>query len=248
MRLPVSLALPGRPLEGAGNGASRGMAAAPHRGDRTRLTERSAFCAQPPIRSARRAAVHWKPSQNAIILALRNPNPNESPDMPENEMDRLWAPWRIDYVSIADKDEGCFLCAAASSEADREHLVVMREQQCMCVINRWPYNNGHLMVAPLAHKANLSDFSDEEMLAMVRMLQRCKEMLAEVMQPAGFNIGANLGAAAGAGVATHLHWHIVPRWVGDTNFMSVVADTRVIPQSLDSLWEMLRSLAQDEQG
>lgn len=157
-------------------------------------------------------------------------------------MDQLWAPWRIGYVSRADKEQECFLCRAAEAADDREHLVLWRAAGAFCMLNRWPYNNGHLMVAPLAHKADLSELSDAELLEQMRMLQRCRDNLAAAIKPAGFNIGLNMGKAAGAGVAGHIHWHIVPRWEGDTNFMPVIADTKVIAQSLDALWELLREV------
>jgi len=157
-------------------------------------------------------------------------------------MDRLWAPWRLDYVSMDDKEEGCFLCRAAEDPArDHELYVLWRGQSCFCVANRWPYNNGHLLVAPVEHKADLEDLTEEELAEQLAMLRRCRRNLAAVMAPDGFNIGVNLGQAAGAGVPGHLHWHIVPRWAADTNFMTVTSDARVIPQSLESLWEMLRA-------
>ena len=155
-------------------------------------------------------------------------------------MEQLWAPWRINYVSRADKERGCFLCEAAQATDDRRSLVLWRERSSFCMMNSWPYNNGHLMVAPLAHKADLTDLSDDELLEHMQLLRRCRDNLVAAIRPAGFNIGLNLGKAAGAGVPGHMHWHIVPRWEGDTNFMPVVADTKVIAQSLDSLWELLR--------
>ncbi|MFO7956115.1 MAG: HIT domain-containing protein [Candidatus Brocadiia bacterium] len=156
-------------------------------------------------------------------------------------MDRIWAPWRIDYVSQPRKDsEGCFLCAAAQRNRDEEDLVLWRGTHSLCVMNRWPYNNGHLMIAPLTHTADLADLSDEVLLEQMRMLRRARKVLGEVLSPDGFNVGINLGAAAGAGLADHLHWHIVPRWNGDTNFMPVLAETKVIPQSLTELWRLLR--------
>jgi len=154
-------------------------------------------------------------------------------------MDQLWAPWRLSYVSVPDKDSGCFLCEAAGASNDREKLVLWRGAACFCMLNCWPYNNGHLMVAPIAHKADLTELSDAELVEQVQLLRRCQQNLTAALHPAGFNIGLNLGKAAGAGVAGHMHWHIVPRWEGDTNFMPVVADTKVIPQSLGSLWELL---------
>lgn len=156
-------------------------------------------------------------------------------------MDQMWAPWRIDYVAQPDKEaEGCFLCRAARAEEDRPHLVLWRGSHCLTVMNRWPYNNGHLIIAPLEHRPDLSDLSDEALLEQMQMLQRCRRNLGAVLDPAGFNVGLNLGAAAGAGLPGHLHWHIVPRWEGDTNFMAVLADTKVIPQSLHDLWDLLQ--------
>lgn len=155
-------------------------------------------------------------------------------------MDRLWAPWRLEYVSRADKENGCFLCEAAQATDDGEKLVLWRGRTAFCLLNCWPYNNGHLMVAPLAHMADLTDLSDDELLEQMQFLRRCRRNLEAAINPAGFNIGLNLGKAAGAGLAGHLHWHIVPRWEGDTNFMPVLADTKVIPQSLHALWELLR--------
>ena len=161
---------------------------------------------------------------------------------PLESMDQIWAPWRIDYISQLDKEQGCFLCAAADCAEDKERLVLWRTEHCVCLLNRWPYNNGHLMVAPIEHKADLADLTDQELLEQIHMLRRCKENLTEAMHPDGFNVGLNLGAVAGAGLPGHMHWHVVPRWQADTNFMPVVADTKVIPQSLEALWELLRQV------
>ncbi|MHC4479503.1 MAG: HIT family protein [Planctomycetota bacterium] len=155
-------------------------------------------------------------------------------------MDQLWAPWRLEYVSRPQKGNGCFLCEAAEAPDDREKLVLWRGRSCFCVLNFWPYNNGHLMVAPLEHKADLAEMGDEELLEHVQLLRRGQQALSDVLQPSGFNIGLNVGKASGAGLPGHLHWHVVPRWEGDTNFMPVLGGTKVIPQSLSSLWELLR--------
>ncbi|MFW6118764.1 MAG: HIT family protein [Planctomycetota bacterium] len=166
--------------------------------------------------------------------------------MDRANMDRIWAPWRIDYVSQPQKDsDGCFLCAAAQRNRDEEDLVLWRGAHSLCVMNRWPYNNGHLMIAPLTHTADLADLSDEVLLEQMQMLRRARNVLGDVLSPGGFNVGINLGAAAGAGLADHLHWHIVPRWNGDTNFMPVLAETKVIPQSLTELWRLLREAEAD---
>ncbi|MCD6416209.1 MAG: HIT domain-containing protein [Planctomycetes bacterium] len=162
-------------------------------------------------------------------------------------MERLWAPWRISYVKQPDKSEGgCFLCKAAAQEPGSGNLVLFRGESSFCLLNRWPYNNGHLMVAPLAHKSDLAELTPGEMLEQMEMLKRCKRLLEGALAPAGYNVGLNLGGAAGAGLATHLHWHIVPRWEGDTNFMPVLADTKVIPQSLEQLLELLREADNEE--
>lgn len=156
---------------------------------------------------------------------------------------QLWAPWRLAYIVTTKEPDpgGCFICRYRDERRDAENLVVARGTSCMTVLNRFPYNNGHLLVAPLKHKATLADLDDEEMLECMHQLRRMTEALTRVFSPDGFNIGLNLGKAAGAGLPGHLHWHVVPRWNGDTNFMSVIADTKVVPQSLAALYELLTS-------
>lgn len=156
-------------------------------------------------------------------------------------MQRLWAPWRMEYIEQVDDDEGCFLCAAAESEDEREKLVLWRNDLCFSLLNRYPYNNGHLLISPYQHTGEMEELGTEQMAAQMEMLQKCRRILKEVMAPDGFNVGLNLGRSAGAGLVDHLHWHIVPRWGGDTNFMSVTGQTKVIPQSLEELWEQLRA-------
>jgi len=155
-------------------------------------------------------------------------------------MDRLWAPWRMEYIEQVDRPKGCFLCRAAETDDERAALVLWRSESCLAVMNRWPYNNGHLLIAPMRHVGGLEDLTDDELAQQMAMLKRCRAGLAAVMSPDGFNVGLNLGRPAGAGVEDHIHWHIVPRWSGDTNFMPVAAATKVIPQSLETLWELLR--------
>ncbi len=157
-------------------------------------------------------------------------------------MDRLWAPWRLSYVASAkpaNERDACFICSGLAQDKDREHLIAWRGPKSVVVLNRFPYNNGHLLVAPRAHKASLHELDADETLEMQQMLARLATILGDMMKPDGFNIGLNLGKAAGAGLPGHLHWHIVPRWQGDTNFMPVVADTRVIVQSLESFYTLL---------
>jgi len=157
--------------------------------------------------------------------------------MPKN----LWAPWRMEYIK-ADKcdEEGCFLCKAAESKDELGCLVIHRTQRCVCVLNRFPYNNGHVLVAPCAHKADFNELDDAERLEIMQAVGEMERRLRKVMQPHGFNIGVNIGDVGGAGLPGHLHFHIVPRWSGDTNFMAVVGDTKVIPQSLNEVLELLR--------
>jgi len=156
-------------------------------------------------------------------------------------MDQLWAPWRMAYVSTNKPDPAgsCFVCSARDRENDRENLLVRRTGHSLVFLNRFPYNNGHLLIAPRAHKARLEEFSTEEMVDVHETLRQSISQLETLMKPNGFNVGLNLGAAAGAGLPGHLHWHIVPRWNGDTNFMPVISDVRVIVQSLDSLYQLL---------
>lgn len=161
-------------------------------------------------------------------------------------MDQLWAPWRLAYVT-ADKDKpaskpkesGCFLCQGVAGEDDRENLVVHRTNLSVVVLNKFPYNNGHLLVCPKAHKGTLDELISEELLDLQLLLRQMMGILSKHMSPDGFNVGLNLGRVAGAGLPGHLHWHIVPRWNGDTNFMPVISDVRVIVQSLEALYDLV---------
>jgi ATP adenylyltransferase len=157
-------------------------------------------------------------------------------------MDQLWAPWRLAYVASAKPDvdaNACFLCDGVAATDDRTNLLVLRTTLSAVMLNRFPYNNGHLLIAPRAHKARLADLTDAEMLDVQHTLRRMVDVLDEMLRPDGYNMGVNLGRAAGAGLPGHLHWHLVPRWDGDTNFMPVVSDVKVMAQSLDALYELL---------
>ncbi len=136
-------------------------------------------------------------------------------------------------------DDPCFLCRGLAQDDDRGNLIALRTPRCVVVLNRFPYNNGHLLVAPRAHKATLDDLDADELLETSETLRRMVRELSALMRPDGYNIGLNLGSAAGAGLPGHLHWHVVPRWHGDTNFMPVVGDAKVIVQSLDALYDLL---------
>ena len=135
-------------------------------------------------------------------------------------METLWAPWRMEYIKCEDKGDGCIFCDKPAEKNDRENLILYRGKTCFVIMNYYPYNNGHLMVVPYLHTSNLSDLSDEANLECMRVLRKCVEILTKTMECQGFNIGLNLGRCAGAGIDQHLHFHIVPRWNGDTNFIS----------------------------
>ena len=162
-------------------------------------------------------------------------------------MDQLWAPWRLAYVA-APRDKAqpkeaddCFICRGVAGNDDRANLLVHRSLLSVVVLNRFPYNNGHLLVAPKAHSGRPDELTPDQLLDLQLVLRDMIAILERRMKPDGFNVGLNLGRAAGAGLPGHLHWHIVPRWNGDTNFMPVFTDTRVIVQSLDALYDLLRA-------
>lgn len=167
--------------------------------------------------------------------------------------ERLWAPWRLGYVKgdrtppdktqdlrlLPGADLGCFICRAVADDRDRENLVVTRGRQTVVMLNRYPYNNGHLLISCQQHVGRLDELPAETNCEAVEMIARLTTLIGRLMNADGFNVGLNLGKVAGAGVPGHLHWHVVPRWLGDTNFMPVLAGIDVIPQSLDELWCML---------
>jgi len=153
----------------------------------------------------------------------------------------LWAPWRMEYIRRDKTDEdGCMFCRKAESSADRANYVIFRGEMGFALLNIYPYNNGHIMVAPYRHVGDLLDLNPEETTEMMNIVRLCLRALRETMAPQGFNVGFNLGQSAGAGIVDHIHLHIVPRWNGDTNFMPVLAGTDVIPQSLGEVYKLLR--------
>lgn len=151
----------------------------------------------------------------------------------------LWAPWRIEYIR-APREGRCFLCDKAASAVASDH-VLFRGRRCYVLLNDFPYNSGHLLVAPFRHVADLVDLSPDERNELIALMTQATEVLRRTMRPSGFNLGFNIGEAAGAGLAEHVHGHIVPRWAGDTNYMAVLANTRVVPEALDATAEMLRN-------
>ncbi len=161
-------------------------------------------------------------------------------------MDRLLSPWRLGYVSNRRKSSaGCVFCAAAASRNDRTSLVLYRGEYNFIIINKFPYNNGHLMIVPYSHLASLGEAPEESLIEMTLLSVRCEAALRRVYRPSGLNIGINLGRGAGAGIEAHYHQHLVPRWDGDTNFMTVVHETRVIPEALQQTYRRLRPLFRD---
>src|SRR6185503_8124317 len=159
-------------------------------------------------------------------------------------MESLHAPWRIEYI-LAPKTPGSqssLFARIAQSSDDEANLVIARDRTCFALLNRYPYTGGHFMVVPYKQAVDFNDLMDEEITDLMRLLRRCQNALTKVMRPDGFNIGINLGKVAGAGIAEHLHIHVVPRWAGDTNFMPVIANATVVPQALTELAGQLRAV------
>lgn len=156
-------------------------------------------------------------------------------------MERLWAPWRLEYI-VAEKVEGCIFCVFPSRDEDKKNHILYRGEHAYVIMNAFPYSNGHLLIPPYRHIADITELTDEENLEIMQLTQKCAVALKEVMRPDGFNVGMNLGTPAGAGIADHLHVHIVPRWNGDTNFMPVLADVKVIPEALEKTYDKLKSV------
>jgi ATP adenylyltransferase len=160
-------------------------------------------------------------------------------------MERLWAPWRIEYI-LADKEEGCIFCDKPKEKNDRENLILWRGDQCFIIMNFYPYNNGHLMVVPYSHVDNLMDLNEAENLELMTSVAKCTSILQQLFKPEGFNIGMNLGRVAGAGIENHLHFHLVPRWSGDTNYMPILGHTKVVSEGLWETFDKLYPLFQKE--
>ncbi|HEV3128690.1 MAG TPA: HIT domain-containing protein [Solirubrobacteraceae bacterium] len=158
----------------------------------------------------------------------------------------LWAPWRIQYITGPKSDE-CVFCAAASADETAEpyQRPLERGRRCFTLLNAFPYASGHLMVAPFRHVATLDELDDEELTELMQLARRGVAAQRKAMSPAGFNVGLNLGGVAGAGIADHLHLHVVPRWEGDNSFMPVLADIRVLPQALEATYEVLSRALQE---
>ena len=156
-------------------------------------------------------------------------------------VDKIFAPWRSEYILSGDKKpDGCIFCEYPKQDKDEDNLIVYRGKLCFVIMNRYPYSAGHLMVIPYRHLHNFAELTQDELTELMQLVQRAVATLAEVMHPDGYNIGMNIGKVAGAGIDQHLHMHVVPRWNGDTNFMPVVGDTRVVSEALESAWRRLK--------
>jgi ATP adenylyltransferase len=151
----------------------------------------------------------------------------------------IFAPWRYEYVSKVDEKSGCIFCQKASEENDRENLIVFREELCFGILNLFPYSTGHIMIAPFRHVASIEDLDLDTTTSVMSQAKRCMGAIRDAFNPDGFNLGINIARTAGAGIEDHVHLHVVPRWSGDSNFMPVVGETRVLPLTLDQVWEDL---------
>lgn len=166
-----------------------------------------------------------------------SPNRDQYPDGPTRP---LWAPWRVEFIR-SEKDGCCFLCSECGAfRPQEEELIVAKFEHVFVILNRFPYNSGHLMIAPYRHCGDILELTEAERHELIDTVPKVVRLLKEVFNPQGFNTGFNLGVAAGAGVADHLHFHIVPRWVGDNNFMAVLGDIRVVPEALTATAKLLR--------
>jgi ATP adenylyltransferase len=160
-------------------------------------------------------------------------------------MKQLWSPWRLEYLT-GPSAEGCIFCRAAKGDDDRKNLVLLRGDRAFLILNRYPYNNGHFMAVPYGHVPSLEDLDPPTLTEMMLLLNRGLAALRQAMEPDGFNVGVNIGHVAGAGIEDHVHIHAVPRWAGDTNFMPVVGDMRVIPQTWMQTYDQLKAALEDE--
>ncbi|MCI0623395.1 MAG: HIT domain-containing protein [Acidobacteria bacterium] len=155
-------------------------------------------------------------------------------------MDYLWTPWRYQYIASLKNPSRCVFCIETSGECDQRDFIVFRGKSSFVILNIFPYTTGHLLVAPYAHTSDFQSCSPEESAEMLELAKRCQFALAQTYHPDGFNLGMNLGRCAGAGVEHHLHLHVVPRWIGDSNFMTIVGESRVLPESLETTYAKLR--------
>lgn len=157
-------------------------------------------------------------------------------------MDHLWSPWRYRYVSTDTGEEPCLFCRIASEKDDKVNYVLLRAERNFILLNRYPYTSGHLMIAPYAHVATLEEADPQTLEEMIRLAQRAEAALRRAYRPSGLNLGLNIGKSAGAGIAGHIHMHVLPRWSGDVNFMTTIGETRVLPEDLETTYAKLSGL------
>lgn len=163
-------------------------------------------------------------------------------------MKKLWAPWRMKYITgeTGKESKGCIFCLKPKEKKDKDNFILIRGKRAFVMMNIFPYNNGHLMIAPYRHVGNFASLNDEELLEMMHLAQACQNAMKKAMKPQGFNLGFNLGRVAGAGIEDHLHLHLVPRWNGDTNFMPVLADTKIVSEALDDTFKKLKKALSEQ--
>ncbi len=164
-------------------------------------------------------------------------------------MKHLWSPWRMKYIEKDEKEEGCVFCIAQTQNDSAANLIAFRGERAYVILNLYPYTSGHLMVVPIEHKPNLEELDSSTRAEMMELTSQCMTVLRKIYNPQAFNMGANIGEAAGAGILDHVHIHIVPRWAGDTNFISTLGETRVLPEALEDTYKRVREgFLQDWQG
>ncbi len=151
----------------------------------------------------------------------------------------IWAPWRIKYINQSKKKKGCFICQIIKDEKDEENLVLYRGKTTIIIMNKFPYNSSHIMISPIRHIENFYELTDEEVQEIFKLISKSQKIIRDLYNPDGFNLGVNIGKAAGAG-EDHLHFHLVPRWFGDTNFMTVISETRVMPESIVEVYKKIK--------
>ena len=157
-------------------------------------------------------------------------------------MKNLWSPWRMSYIQSPKTKDQCVFCKALADEEDAKNFIVFRAKYSFVILNRYPYTSGHIMVIPFKHVPSLNDLDPETRAEMIELVNKGMELIKKIYQPEGFNLGANIGEAAGAGIEEHVHLHIVPRWKGDTNFMTSLGNTRVIPESLEDTYHQIKKV------